>query len=144
MKILKWGAAIAGMLAFLAIAAVTVGSLLPVAHQVSKSRTFSVSQTRLWDSTIAVFHRTNDGTYQILQADRPHRLVTGIVRKDLPFGGRWTYQFAGNDRQTTLTITEQGEIYNPLFRFMSRFVLGYYGSINGFLAALASDLRGTG
>jgi hypothetical protein len=36
-----------------------------------------------------------------------------------------------------LTITEEGEIYNPVFRFVSRFVIGYTATIDGYLARLA-------
>ena len=139
MLILKLCVAIAGVLALFVAAAVTFGAFLPVAHQVSKSRTFSVSQTQLWDSAVAVFHHTNNGSYEILESDRPHRFVTGVIGKNLPFGGTWTYELVGNDRETTLTITERGQVYNPFFRFMSRFILGYYGSIDSFFASLKAE-----
>jgi hypothetical protein len=37
----------------------------------------------------------------------------------------------------TLRITENGYVTNPLFRFMSRFVLGYTGEIEKYLRSLA-------
>ena len=43
-----------------------------------------------------------------------------------------------SDGATTLTITEEGEIYNPVFRFMSRFIFGYHGTQHAFLKALGT------
>ena len=37
-----------------------------------------------------------------------------------------------------VTITEEGRIGNPLFRFMARFVFGYSGTIESYLRALAA------
>ena len=41
---------------------------------------------------------------------------------------------------TSLTITEDGEIYNPIFRFMSRFVIGQTATIDGYLRSLGKRL----
>ena len=35
-----------------------------------------------------------------------------------------------------LQITEDGQVHNPIFRFMSRFVFGYTATIDGFLKDL--------
>ncbi len=35
-----------------------------------------------------------------------------------------------------VTITENGEIYNPFFRFMARFVFGYTVTMETYLKAL--------
>jgi hypothetical protein len=140
-RVLIWGAGTLGGVTALALTIIAIGALLPVAHQVSRSQTFAAPAPRLWDLSVALFHRTNKGSYAILKADRPTLLVTGITRRDLPFGGMWTYEFVEHDQVTTLTITERGEVYNPLFRFVSRFIVGYYGSINHFFAALAADLE---
>jgi hypothetical protein len=36
-----------------------------------------------------------------------------------------------------LNITERGEIYNPVFRFVSRFILGYTGTLDTYLKDVA-------
>ena len=74
----------------------------------------------------------------VVEADEPpHRLVTRI---DSPpgasFGGSWTYEIAPVTEGTRVTVTERGWIANPVFRFMSRFIFGYYGSLEGYLVAL--------
>lgn len=37
-------------------------------------------------------------------------------------------------------MTENGEIYNPIFRFMARFVLGYSMTLDRYLADLEKHL----
>ena len=64
--------------------------------------------------------------------ERPSLLVTRIADPKLPFGGTWTYRLAPAAGGTQVTITEDGEVYNPFFRFMSRFVFGYQATLNEF------------
>ena len=56
-------------------------------------------------------------------------VVTTIVGEDLPFGGRWVFELEGDPSSTTVTITEEGEVYSALFRFVSRFVMGHHGTM---------------
>ena len=73
----------------------------------------------------------------VLESQPPRRLVTKI---DSPpgaaFGGTWTYELTPEGGGTRLSVTEAGWIANPIFRFMSRFLFGYYGSLDGYLKAL--------
>lgn len=75
-------------------------------------------------------------TLQVIEAQPPSRLVSEIADKDLPFGGRWIYQLKPVPAGTELTITEEGQVYNPIFRFVSRFVIGHAATIETFLADL--------
>lgn len=72
-------------------------------------------------------------TYDIVERVRDRRLVTRIADAGLPFGGQWTYELEPDGDGTTLRITEDGEVYNPLFRFVSRFVMGHTASIDRYL-----------
>jgi hypothetical protein len=135
------GLAVGGIGA-LVILAVVIGMALPVKHQVSMRETFPVPAAKLWAMSVAIFHRTNNGMFAITETDPPHRLVTAIVGKNLPFGGTWTYEFVTIGENTTLTVTERGEIYNPFFRFVSRFLMGYEGSLKTFFVTLCADARG--
>lgn len=77
-------------------------------------------------------------TYAIV-ADRPNEnLVTRIVDEHLPYGGTWTYTFTPTAEGATVRITENGEVKNPLFRFMARFVFGYTATMEGTLRALGA------
>lgn len=72
----------------------------------------------------------------------PRRVVSRIADVSLPFGGQWTYEVEPAGSGTKLRITEDGEVYNPVFRFMSRFVFGHHGSIDRFLADLKRRVDG--
>ncbi len=70
------------------------------------------------------------------------RLVVRIADENLPFGGQWIYQLREQEGGTHLTITEEGQVYHPIFRFMSRYVLGHTKSIKQYQDALGSYLSG--
>ena len=131
-----WMGAVVGALMAVIVIATGIGAMLPVKHIASRTEGFTVSQQRLWDLAMAQFHKTNDGSYAIVEQSPPHRFVTAIVKKDMPFGGTWTYEFAPSRVGTALTITERGEVYNPFFRFVSRYVMGHTKSIDDFMAGL--------
>ncbi len=79
-------------------------------------------------------------TIEVTEAVPTQRLVTRIADEGLPFGGTWTYQLKPGAGSTGLTITERGEIYNPMFRFISRFVLGYTGTMEKYHEGLSKRL----
>jgi len=54
----------------------------------------------------------------------------------LPLGGKWTYELRPVQGGTTLRITEDGEVFNPIFRFMSRFVFTHHRTIDRYLGDL--------
>ena len=68
--------------------------------------------------------------------DAPSLLVARISDPSLPFGGTWTYRIAPAAGGSLVTITEDGEVYNPFFRFMSRFVFGYQATLDEFVKNL--------
>jgi hypothetical protein len=63
----------------------------------------------------------------------PARLVTRIADKSLPFGGVWIFQVVPTAEGSRLNITENGEVYNPVFRFVSRFIFGYDRTLDAYL-----------
>jgi Polyketide cyclase / dehydrase and lipid transport len=72
-------------------------------------------------------------TMEIVESNSPSRMVTRIADPRLPFGGIWIYDIAPTVDGSRLNITERGEIYNPIFRFVSRFILGYNRTLNTYL-----------
>jgi len=75
----------------------------------------------------------------VLESAPPRRLVTQIdPTADGAFGGTWSYELASDGTGTRISVTEAGWISNPIFRFMSRFLFGYYGSLDKYLKALGS------
>ena len=79
-------------------------------------------------------------TFVVERSDAPRLLVTRIADPDLPFGGTWTYEITPAAQGSRLRITEDGEIYNPLFRFMTRFIFGYEATIASYFTALEARL----
>lgn len=73
----------------------------------------------------------------VIESAPPRRLVTQIdTSAGGAFGGTWTYELIPESGGTRISVTEAGWIGNPIFRFLSRFVFGYYGSLDGYLKAL--------
>jgi hypothetical protein len=68
----------------------------------------------------------------------PTRLVTRIEGDNLPYGGAWAYALEPQGNLTRITITEHGEVYNPVFRFISRYIIGHTGTIDTYLRNLGN------
>ena len=81
--------------------------------------------------------RGNSITFELVESTRPLRRVTRIADDSLPFGGTWTLQIAPAPGGSLVSITEHGEVKNPLFRFLSKFVMGHYQSMDLYLGDLA-------
>jgi len=138
-----------------------VGWSLPVKHTASGEATFKSSPESLyqvitdvdrfpqWRSSVKSAERLpdsagkerfrevgGDGTilYEVDSAVPNQRLVTRIADRSLPFGGSWTFELIPRGDSTTLRITEDGEVYNPIFRFVSRFIFGHNATIEKYLA----------
>ncbi len=142
-----------------------IGWQLPVKHEVVRTAEFRQSPQQVWDLIAGPptwrpdVHRyealsSEPGhrkwreydshgpkiTYEVVEEDPPRRLITRIADPHLPFGGTWTYEITPKQDGSLLTITENGEIYNPLFRFISRYLLGYTATIDNYLQALHAKL----
>ena len=75
-------------------------------------------------------------TYELVDEFPNEKLVTRIVDRDLGYFGSWSYEFLPVESGTRLRITEEGEVPNVLFRFMSRFVFGHTATMDTYLRAL--------
>lgn len=144
-----------------------VGWALPVRHRVAREATYQVSVDSLyatltdveafpsWRSNVQrvdalpaaegrrSYREVGAGgalSYVVEEAVPPRRLVTRIADRGLPFGGRWTYELTPTGGGATLRVTEDGEVYNPLYRFVSRFVLGHDTTIERYLRDLEARL----
>jgi uncharacterized protein YndB with AHSA1/START domain len=80
-------------------------------------------------------------TFEIAERRPSTRLVSRIADTSLPFGGTWTYELVQDPAGTRLKITEHGRVFNPVFRFMSRFVFGHTATMETFLADLERHLQ---
>ena len=162
---MRWVLGIVGVLVAVILVVVIIGYLLPQNHVASVSARYAAPPDAIWSSLtdIQAFpqwrpgvvrveplpdengqggwreHQKHDAvSYRVVEADPPRRFVVRIADKNLPYGGTWTYDVAPDGAGTRLTITERGEVYNPIFRCISRFVIGYTGTMEGVLRALGS------
>jgi hypothetical protein len=76
-------------------------------------------------------------TMEVVESNPPQRMVTRIDDKGLPFGGVWIFEVSPIADGSRLNITERGEVYNPVFRFVSRFILGYTSTLDTYLKSVA-------
>jgi hypothetical protein len=86
--------------------------------------------------------------YEIVESVAPTggaagKLVAKIADPKLPFGGSWTYEVAAVDGGTSLRITERGEVYNPIFRFVSKFFMSQTKTMEDYLSALGKKFGET-
>jgi hypothetical protein len=81
--------------------------------------------------------RFGDMTFVREEEVAGRRLVGRIADTSQGFGGRWIYELEPADGGTLLTITEEGEVYSPFFRFMARFVFGHNATMEAYVRSLA-------
>jgi hypothetical protein len=162
---MRWILGTVGVLVTVVLVVVVIGYLLPQNHVASLSARYAAAPNAIWSSLtdVSVFpqwrpgilrvealpeengqrgwreHQKHDAvSYRVVEFDVPRKLVARIADKGLPYGGSWTYELTPDGTGTRLTITERGEVYNPIFRFVSRFVIGYTGTMNGVMRALGT------
>jgi hypothetical protein len=152
MEILLGALAVVGAVILLLVVVFIVGTIvgrsLPVGHVASRSATFAVPPERVWDViNDPAFMRSRgvgDVKTETVESDPPRRLVRRIVG-ETDFGGTWTSELEGEPGGgTRLVITENGEVYNTFFRFVSRYIVGHHRTIDSFLAALRRHLDARG
>jgi uncharacterized protein YndB with AHSA1/START domain len=165
--VLRIAILVVGGLGALLLAIVGFGYALPVAHVATRDAVLPAQPERVfaaitdveaypkWRSDVEgveVIARTprmqwrergSDGTiaFEIEDSEPPRRLVIRITDRSLAFGGAWTFTLQPVEGGTRLTITENGEVYNPLFRVISRFVFGHTATIDKYLGDLQKHLR---
>jgi hypothetical protein len=157
---LKWIVIGAGILLALVVATVVMGYMLPQQHTASRAVSLRQKPSDVfalisdfkagpsWRPEVQRVELLPDAngqtsfreesengvlTMTVVELKPPERLVTQIADKDLPFGGRWIFEISPEANGCRLNITERGEIYNPVYRVVSRFFLGYNRSLDTYL-----------
>ena len=160
---MRWIVYAVAALALMVAIVVIIGALLPKAHSASRTARIAlppealytvlsdVGQYAAWRKDVKSLERLPDrdgrpawvedvGGMKIPmyfeRMEPPSLLVARIADPKLAFGGTWTYRIAPAAGGSDLTITEDGEVYNVFFRFMSRFVFGHHATMDGFIKHL--------
>ena len=164
---MKWVLVAAGAIIGLVALVALIGSLLPKNHVASRTARLQQPPEAVWQvitdfaaqpswqSDLRGVERLPDQNghpvwkeirkggpliLENVEFTPPRRMVRRIADPSLPFGGNWTYQIEPSAGGCTLTITENGEVYNPIFRFVSRFLMDQASTIEAYLKALGKKL----
>ena len=157
-------AAVVGGLVLLVGVMALIGSMLPKSHVASRSILLHKSPHEVYavvrdigsapkwrsDLKLVELEQTQGGpvyfrevgsngtvNYELTDDVPDQRVVTKIRDTDLGYAGQWTYTFAAEDSGTRLTVREDGEVSNVIFRFMSRYIFGQTATIDSYLQSLA-------
>jgi hypothetical protein len=159
---MKWVIFAGGTLFLLVALMALIGALLPVKHYATRKALFGQTPEAIyavlagpsgWRTDVKAsgalpekngrkqwWEQDKHGqkiAYELVEDSPPTRRVVRIADAGLPYGGAWTVEIARQAaRGSEVRITEAGEVYNVFFRFLSRFVFGYAGSIEGYLRDL--------
>lgn len=160
---MKWIVLIVALIALAIAVMAAVGAMLPVKHRASRKARFHQPQHAIyavvsgppdWRPDVKASGPLSDVNgckrwweqdahgkkipYELIH-DSPSRRVTRIASESLPFGGTWTVEIVpASSTDSEVRITEDGEVYNVIFRFLSRFVFGYTGTIETYLRNLGA------
>jgi len=90
------------------------------------------------------YGRENVVTYRIEESEAPLHMRVRVADDSVPFGGSWTFVLQPFEDGTSLTITEEGTIGNPLYRVAAKVLFSATDSIDRYLSDLAAvaELRG--
>lgn len=136
---MKWILRVAAFLIVLIGGIAVIGYSLPVAHEASRSAEFNKPPEAVYAlisdlKNYSSWWPENEVNVEVVDAIPPSKFVTRIVGESA-FGGTWTWLIEKTPTGARATVTERGEIYNPMFRALARFVFGYAGSMESCLAA---------
>ena len=162
---MKWFLVILGILVCLVLITVIIGYLLPVKHTSSVQVSIRAAPAAIWARLtdfkgypawrsdvksvnvrssvewVEVNDRGDSLPLKIVAQEEGQRLVTQIEGQNLPFGGGWEFRLRNNGDSTIVTITEHGEVYNPLFRFVSKFIMGHNATLKRYAGFLEKSFR---
>lgn len=162
---MKWVWLIGGGLVALVALMALIGAMLPRAHRAARKARFQSPPAAIYgvligppdwrrdlknwgplpakDGHAQWWEEDSHGqkiTFELVDSKPPTRRVVRIAEKGLPFGGTWTFEILPVGEGAEVSIQEDGEIYNVIFRFMARFFFGYTASIEGYLRDLGMKL----
>lgn len=156
---------VAGVIAVVIAAVVVMGARLPQRHFATRTAVFKANQERLfalvagaqnWRPDVQsselieqdgkTFERETSKhgetiLYALEGSRPPFAIQRRIATKNLPYGGTWYIALervneGDPDSGTMVRITEDGEVYNPFFRFVSKYIIGETATQDAYLKAM--------
>lgn len=167
---MRWFLLILALLVSLLVAIALAGAMLPKEHTVTRTIVLEQTPDAVWEAVTdyanepkwrsdvesitrlpdrnghqLVEEKYKDGDsmkIETVEAVKPSRMVRDVVDNPI-FSGRWTYELKPEGVRTRVSITEHGVVPNPVFRLVSRFLIGHTTSLDRFLTALAGRFNET-
>lgn len=158
-----------GVIVAMVVLVVVIGMILPKEHRASSTCTFASPPQEVWNTITdfantsgwrtglksvqalpernghAIWKETDQSgqaiTYETLEIQAPTKFVRRIADDKLPFGGTWTIHVKPSGQTTSVEIVEDGVVFNPVFRFVSKFIMGHTRSMNQYLGDLRKRLE---
>jgi hypothetical protein len=138
---MRWIAFVAGGLMILIAAVAAIGSMLPRNHKAARTLRLNRTPAEVWPVLLQAT-QASDVPVDVLESDAPHRLVTRVTEKETNFGGTWTIAIdPAPPAGAAVTITEDGWVANPIFRVVSRVVIGHHATMDAMLKKIAAALN---
>lgn len=75
---------------------------------------------------------------QLAELDPPRRLVAKVADPSLPYSGAWTCELTPDGDSCVVRLTEDGEVYNVLYRFAARYVFRHTSGLDEYLISLGT------
>jgi hypothetical protein len=122
-----------GSAVVLVAAMAVIGARLPRQHTASRS---GVVRKPPADVYRVIRQLASTPEYEIVADEAPRRLVSRIADTTLPYSGSWTFVLEAVPEGTRVTITEQGDVPNPILRFLSKYVFGHTKTMETYLTRL--------
>jgi hypothetical protein len=137
---MKWLSIGAASLAALVALIVAIGARLPREHTASRMLRVRRTPVEIWRALEQATAKSSVPV-DIVEQDPPRRLVTRVKATEKMFGGTWTCVIAPGTDGSSLTISEDGWVANPFFRFVSRYVIGHHATMDSVLKDVAAQLN---
>jgi hypothetical protein len=113
-----------------------IGATLPRDHVATRSLVLRRPAEEVWPAIMQAM-AASGVPVDVVESDPPRRQVTRVKDTEKNFGGTWTITITPSPGGSTLTITEDGWVSNPVFRFVSRYVMGHHATMDGMLKDVA-------
>lgn len=161
----KWILKIGALIIVLGAAVYGIGSFLPEAHQATGETVIDAPPEVVWetitdaseyagwrsdvDEVTGVSGTTGTRGWTEVPSGLSFSTViyqpgilwrVRIANEGLPFGGSWSYRLTPEGGGTRLAITEDGAVYSPIYRFVSRFIIGHDATIRRYLSDVEMEL----
>jgi hypothetical protein len=162
---LRWLIIVLAVLMFFLVAVALAGAMLPQRHTVTRTITLKQSPEAVWavitdhanepqwrhdlasvtkladrnghELVLEKYKNGDSMKIETVESQAPARLVRDVVDNSM-FSGRWTYTLKAVPEGTSISINETGSVPNPVYRFISRFVIGHTTTVDKYLNNLAS------